>query len=53
MAKCDAIDGLKDGLIDDPRKCNFDPVEEFPACTRGGRRDLPHGGPGRSGREGV
>ena len=21
MAKCDAIDGLKDGLIDDPRKC--------------------------------
>ena len=25
MAKCDAIDGLKDGLIDDPRKCDFDP----------------------------
>lgn len=22
---CDAIDGLKDGLIDDPRKCHFDP----------------------------
>jgi feruloyl esterase len=22
---CDAIDGLKDGLIDDPRKCQFDP----------------------------
>jgi feruloyl esterase len=22
---CDAIDGLKDGLIDDPRKCKFDP----------------------------
>lgn len=22
---CDAKDGLKDGLIDDPRKCNFDP----------------------------
>jgi feruloyl esterase len=22
---CDAIDGLQDGIIDDPRKCNFDP----------------------------
>jgi feruloyl esterase len=22
---CDSIDGLKDGLIDDPRKCKFDP----------------------------
>ena len=22
---CDSTDGLKDGLIDDPRKCNFDP----------------------------
>ena len=22
---CDSRDGLKDGLIDDPRKCNFDP----------------------------
>jgi feruloyl esterase len=22
---CDAIDGLEDGLIDDPRKCTFDP----------------------------
>ena len=24
---CDAIDGLKDGLIDDPRKCHFDPAK--------------------------
>jgi feruloyl esterase len=24
---CDAIDGLKDGLIDDPRRCHFDPVK--------------------------
>jgi feruloyl esterase len=23
---CDAIDGLKDGIIDDPRKCTFDPA---------------------------
>jgi feruloyl esterase len=24
FAQCDQIDGLKDGLIDDPRKCHFD-----------------------------
>tara|TARA_B100001123_G_scaffold431930_1_gene554119 strand:- start:10035 stop:11660 length:1626 start_codon:yes stop_codon:yes gene_type:complete len=24
-ASCDAIDGVKDGVLDDPRKCNFDP----------------------------
>ena len=24
---CDAIDGLKDGIIDDPRKCHFDPAK--------------------------
>ncbi len=23
---CDAVDGLKDGLIDDPRRCHFDPL---------------------------
>jgi hypothetical protein len=35
MAKCDAIDGLKDGLIDDPRKCAFNPVRDVPACSAG------------------
>jgi feruloyl esterase len=25
MAACDAIDGLADGIIDDPRRCKFDP----------------------------
>lgn len=26
MVACDELDGLKDGIIDDPRKCDFDPV---------------------------
>jgi hypothetical protein len=25
LGACDALDGLKDGVIDDPRKCYFDP----------------------------
>ena len=25
LANCDAVDGLVDGLIDDPRRCSFDP----------------------------
>ncbi|MCG8370475.1 MAG: tannase/feruloyl esterase family alpha/beta hydrolase [Proteobacteria bacterium] len=25
IAACDAVDGLADGIIDDPRKCDFDP----------------------------
>jgi feruloyl esterase len=35
MARCDAIDGLKDGLIDDPRRCDFDAHRDVPACTAG------------------
>jgi feruloyl esterase len=27
VAKCDMNDGIKDGLIGDPRKCAFDPME--------------------------
>jgi feruloyl esterase len=47
MAKCDAVDGLKDGLIDDPRKCAFDPGREVPACSPGTEPDCltrPGGG---------
>jgi hypothetical protein len=35
MEKCDMIDGLKDGLIDDPRKCTFEPARDVPACNAG------------------
>ena len=31
--KCDAIDGLRDGLIDDPRRCPFDVGADVPLCT--------------------
>lgn len=27
LAKCDGIDGLKDGILEDPRLCKFDPAE--------------------------
>ena len=39
MEKCDSIDGLKDGLIDDPRKCDFDPIRDVPSCQVGTDND--------------
>jgi feruloyl esterase len=33
IAACDAIDGVKDGVLDDPRKCHFDPA--VLACKEG------------------
>ena len=32
---CDDIDGLKDELIDDPRKCAFDPEVDLTRCPEG------------------
>ncbi len=36
MDKCDAIDGARDGLIADPRQCNFDPAKDLKICEAGG-----------------
>jgi hypothetical protein len=33
--QCDAKDGLKDGLIDDPRRCDFKPARDLPRCDEG------------------
>jgi hypothetical protein len=38
-ARCDARDGLKDGLIDDPRRCDFDPARDVAQCAVGQDRD--------------
>jgi len=39
--KCDSVDGQEDGLIDDPRKCDFDPEKDLPRCP--GDVDSPEG----------
>jgi feruloyl esterase len=31
-SRCDATDGLKDGLIGDPRRCDFQPSRDLPVC---------------------
>jgi feruloyl esterase len=32
-ARCDALDGLADGQIRNPLKCDFDPARDIPACS--------------------
>ena len=31
--KCDAVDGVTDGVIDDPRRCPFTPSADLPRCA--------------------
>ena len=35
MQQCDAVDGLRDGLIDDPRQCKFNVARDVPSCAAG------------------
>ena len=37
--KCDAADGLTDGLITDPRTCSFDAERDLPRCGAGASGD--------------
>ncbi len=38
-AKCDGVDGLVDGLIDDPWHCDFQPARHLPKCSNGNGAD--------------
>ena len=33
MAACDSLDGITDGVLDDPRRCNFDPTRDLARMT--------------------
>jgi len=52
MTKCDLLDGLADGLIDDPRKCDFDPARDVPELTPAEAATLKkiYGGPMSNGK---
>lgn len=38
-AKCDGMDGLKDGLLSDPFACDFRPSRDVPACNSADNAD--------------
>ncbi|HUF71576.1 MAG TPA: tannase/feruloyl esterase family alpha/beta hydrolase [Gammaproteobacteria bacterium] len=35
LDKCDAVDGLQDGLIDNPRQCDIEVADDVPLCAAG------------------
>lgn len=39
LAKCDALDGVKDGLIQNPMACTFRPEVDLPRCANDKRGD--------------
>ena len=40
LSACDTLDGVKDGVLTDPRQCRFDPAT-LPRCTSGQAPDCP------------
>ena len=46
LSACDALDGVKDGVIENPAQCHFEPAHAPVPGT--GVRQLSHGGPSRS-----
>jgi hypothetical protein len=32
LQQCDGLDGIVDGIVDDPRECDFTPADDLPRC---------------------